>query len=90
MPNAPEYHAGSGFSLLNIYVDRAKQSMEAFEKALALDPHNVDALEGLGIVYASTGQRAQAEGLHERLRQLDGDAAARLSEYIRWGIDWQR
>ena len=90
MPNVPEYHAGSGFSLLNIYVDRAKQSMEAFEKALAIDPDNINAIEGLGIVYASTGQRVQAEELHKRLRQLDRDAAARLSEYIRWGIDWQR
>ena len=90
MPNVPEYHAGSGFSLLNIYVDRAKQSIEAFEKALSLDPDNINAIEGLGIVYASTGQRVQAEKLHKRLRQLDGDAAARLSEYIRWGIDWRR
>ena len=90
MPNVPEYHAGSGFSLLNIYVDRAKQSIEAFEKALSLDPDNINAIEGLGIVYASTGQRVQAEKLHKRLRQLDRDAAARLSEYIRWGIDWRR
>lgn len=90
MPNVPEYHAGSGFSLLNIYVDRAKKSMEAFEKALAIDPNNINALEGLGIVYSSTGQRPRAEDLYKRLRELDRDAAARLAEYIRWGIDWRR
>ncbi len=89
MPDAPEYHAGSGFSLLNIYVDRAKQSMEAFEKALAIDPNNIDALEGLGIVYASTGQRTRAEELYRTLEKIDRNAAARLGEYIRWGIDWR-
>lgn len=89
-PNVPEYHAGAGFSLLNIYVDRAKRSVDSFEKALELDPNNIDALEGLGIVYVSIGKRRQAEEMLARLRQLDTQSAARLSEYIAWGLDWSR
>ncbi len=89
-PTVPEYHAGAGFSLLNIYVDRAKRSIDSFEKALELDPNNIDALEGLGIVYVSIGKRRQAEEMLVHLRQLDAQSAARLSEYLAWGLDWSR
>lgn len=88
VPNVPEYHSGSGYSLLNIYVDRAKRSIAAFEKALEIDPDNVGALEGLGIVYVSIDRKYLANGIYDRLKELDPDAALRLGEYIRYGIEW--
>lgn len=90
VPDAPEYHSGSGYSLLNIYVDRAKRSITSFEKALEIDPDNVGALEGLGIVYVSIGKKHLANAIYNRLNELDRDAALRLGEYIRRGIEWER
>lgn len=89
-PTAPEYHAGAGFSLLNIYIDRAKRSISSFEQALALDPNNANALEGLGIVYVSIGKQQLAQDMYARLRQVDAAAAERLRAYLAWGVDWSR
>lgn len=89
-PTAPEYHAGAGFSLLNIYVDRAKRSIDSFERALDLDPNNSNALEGLGIVYVSIGKQQLAQEMHGRLIGIDKAAADRLRAYLAWGIDWSR
>ncbi|GAB4490384.1 MAG: hypothetical protein OHK006_23160 [Thermodesulfovibrionales bacterium] len=89
-PTAPEYHAGAGFSLLNISIDRAKRSIDAFEQALALDPNNANALEGLGIVYVSIGKQQLAQDMYARLKQVDAAAAERLRAYLAWGVDWSR
>ncbi len=88
-PDVPDYHAGLGFSLLDIYMDRAKSSIEAFQKALDIDPNNVSAIEGLGIVYVSTDRREQAVEMHERLKQLDPEAAERLGQLIESGLEWE-
>lgn len=89
-PTAPEYHAGAGFSLLNIYIDRAKRSIDSFEQALSLDPNNSNALEGLGIVYVSIGKQQLAQELYYRLKNVDTTAAERLRSYLAWGVDWSR
>jgi len=85
----PEFHAGMGHSLLNIYMDRARDSIASFQKALEIDPNNVSALEGLGFVYASIGKKDQAEAIHQQLLQLDPGAAARLNQAIVNGVDWE-
>lgn len=88
-PNMPNYHAGVGVSLLNIYMDRAKESIDAFKKALELDPNNVSALEGLGFVYASIGKKELAVEMYNRLLTLDKDAANRLYQVMTLGVNWE-
>jgi Arc/MetJ-type ribon-helix-helix transcriptional regulator len=87
-PDVPDYHAGVGVSLTNIYLERAKESIDAFAKALKIDPGNTAALEGLGFVYASIGRKDQAMDLYNRLAAKDQNAAARLLLAISNGIDW--
>lgn len=88
LPDVPEFHAGVGHSLLNIYIDRAQRSIAAFKKALALDPNNVSALEGLGIIYVSIDKKHLAREIYDRLQKIDQNAAERLNQFILWGLDW--
>ncbi|UCE79750.1 MAG: hypothetical protein JSV13_03680 [Nitrospiraceae bacterium] len=88
LPEEPDLHAGLGHSLLDMHVDKAMKSITSFKRALEIDPNNVSALEGLGIVYVSIEKKELAKKIHDRLEQLDQDAAARLQEFITWGIDW--
>ncbi|MEW6110161.1 MAG: tetratricopeptide repeat protein [Nitrospirota bacterium] len=87
-PAAPEFHAGIGHSLLSIYIEKAKNSVDAFKKALEIDPNNVSALEGLGIVYVSIDRKHLATEIYKRLVKIDPEAAARLNQFIVWGLDW--
>jgi tetratricopeptide (TPR) repeat protein len=89
-PDVADFHAGEGLSLLNGYMDRVKGSIEAFKKALAIDPHNVGALEGLGFVYTSIGKKDLATEIYYRLAPLDRNAATRLSDAINNGINWEQ
>jgi len=41
----------------------------------------------LGTVYVSIGRKDLAVGIHEELKLLDPDAARRLQDFIRYGID---
>lgn len=88
-PHVPDYHAGVGVSLLNIYMDRAKESIDVFKKALEIDPQNVSALEGLGFVYASIGKKDLAMEMYSRLANLNRDAANRLYQAITQGVNWE-
>ena len=87
-PDVPEFHAGVGYSLLNSYMDKARASIEAFKKALEIDPDNVVALEGLGIVYVSIDRKDLATEIYYRLKELDFEAAERLDNVIKNGLDW--
>ena len=88
-PDVPDYHAGVGISLVNIYMDRAKESIDAFKKALQIDPNNVAALEGLGFVYASMGKKELATELYDRLERIDKAAAQRLYQAITQEGIWE-
>ncbi len=86
-PDVSEYHSGLGYSLLNIYMERAQQAIDAFKKALEIDPDNVDALEGLGTVYVSIDRKDLAEDIYLRLKELDPVSAKRLKDIIDSGIE---
>lgn len=88
-PDVPDYHTGVGVSLIYLYMDRAKESISAFKKALELDSQNVNALEGLGFVYASIGRKDLANDIYNRLAVLDKDAANRLYLTMTQGINWE-
>ncbi|MFW9805092.1 MAG: SPOR domain-containing protein [Candidatus Thorarchaeota archaeon] len=87
-PDVPDFHAGIGYSLLDIYMDKARNSIAAFRKALEIDPDNVSALEGLGIVYVSIDQKDLATDVYNQLKDIDGEAADRLYQIIDSGLQW--
>jgi tetratricopeptide (TPR) repeat protein len=87
-PDVPDFHAGLGYSLLDIYMDKARNSIAAFRKALEIDPENVNALEGLGIVYVSIDQADLATDVYYQLKEIDGEAADRLYQIIETGLEW--
>jgi len=61
---------------------RETEAVAAWEEALLRDPQHAAALEGLGRLYASRGQRRKAKALLERLRPLDDTRAATLHHAI--------
>jgi len=87
-PAVPEYQSNLGYSYLHIQRNSVRQSIHAFNRALTIDPENSDALEGLGTVYVSIGRKDLAVGIHEELKLLDTEAARRLQDLIRFGIDF--
>ncbi len=87
-PDVAEFHTGMGYSLLNSHIDRAKDSIRAFKRALEIEPEDVNALEGLGIVYVSINRTDLAMEIYNRLKELDPEAADRLYSVIINGIDW--
>ena len=87
-PDVPDFHAGLGYSLLDIYMDKARNSIAAFRQALEIDPQNVRALEGLGIVYASIDQKDLATDVYYQLKEIDSEAADRLYQIIETGLEW--
>ncbi len=87
-PAVPAYQSDLGHSLMYVHMDSAKEAVRAFKKALALDPENTDALEGLGTIYVSIGKTDEAQRIAADLERLDPEAAGRLNDALRYGIDW--
>lgn len=86
-PNKPEYQNGIGYSYVYINMNSARQSITTFSKVLSLDPNNVDALEGLGAIYASVGEKQQAYKVYSKLAEKDKNAAKRLYKLISYGVE---
>lgn len=82
-PDRPAFHIG----LANQYreVGRPRDAEDAYGRALALDPNNLEALTALGEVLLEAGRAARAAALAERaLRLAPDDARARaLLEHAR-------
>lgn len=87
-PVVPDYQSNVGYSHMYMHMNSTKSAIDAFNNALSLEPDNADALEGLGTVYVSIGERELAEDVENRLKELDPAAAERLSGLIQNGIDW--
>ncbi len=89
-PDSPEYPTAAGYSLMHMYRKNVEESLKSFENALALDPENSAALEGLAAVYVSVGDVERAQAVAEQLADIDPGAYKRVSELIEYGIDWRR
>ncbi len=89
-PDVPDYHAGAGYSLMNISMKRIRQSIDAFNKALDIDPENPSALEGLGTVYVSINRADRAMEIYHKLKELDPEAADRLYNLIQQGVNIEK
>ncbi|MCP4200834.1 MAG: tetratricopeptide repeat protein, partial [bacterium] len=76
--SSPEMHNSMGRShLRNGEPDRARQE---FQKALALDPSNADALLNLASIHRIEGRVADAEHLVRRALQVDPNSIGALSQ----------
>ena len=87
-PVVPDYQSNVGYSHMHMHMNSTKRAIDSFNNALQLEPDNPDALEGLGTVYVSIGERQLAEEMENRLKDLDPEAAERLSGLIQNGINW--
>jgi TolB-like protein/class 3 adenylate cyclase/tetratricopeptide (TPR) repeat protein len=70
---------------------RATQVHRDAERALAIDPHNLDALAGQYLVVAPFGQFIEADAALDRMRRVPASGDAR--RYIGWGLrhfGWMR
>ena len=52
--------------------DRDQEAVEAFKKAVELDPHAADAYRRLGLAYAATAQKKEAQQSFEKAAELFG------------------
>ncbi|MCK5505966.1 MAG: tetratricopeptide repeat protein [Thermodesulfovibrionia bacterium] len=79
-PDVSDYHNGLGYSLF--FLDRYDEAINAFNRAVILDPGHFDALTGLCIVYAKSGKKEKAMDIYNKLKDLDRENADRLLQII--------
>jgi tetratricopeptide (TPR) repeat protein len=60
-------------ALLQLTISQVQYALPAAERAVQYAPENVDYLETLADLYASTGNRARAIETYQRIRELDPD-----------------
>ena len=59
------------------------EAVEAYRKAVALQPENADAWYNLGVDYAILGERDRIREIYQTLRRLDSSRAERyFNTYI--------
>ncbi len=80
-PEEPTFHRSLAYCLL--FQGDAREAVREFEKALALDPADVDSLAGLGAAYGRLDERESAAEIKDRLQQLDTEAAIKLETLLR-------
>lgn len=61
---------------------RTTDAIQAYEKALRLNPNDAKAWNNLGVAYASTGRRSELAAIYDRLKRLDPTQAERFFNLI--------
>lgn len=79
-PNVSDYHNGLGYSLF--FLKKYDEAIDEFNKSINLDPRHLDALAGLCIVYAETGNKEKALEIYDSLKDLDKETSDRLLKII--------
>jgi tetratricopeptide (TPR) repeat protein len=79
-PSTPGYHNGLGYCYF--YLDDYDKAIESFNKTVSLEPDQVDALAGLGIVYVRKGNKKASLEYYSRLKKLDANSAGKLLKII--------
>jgi tetratricopeptide (TPR) repeat protein len=69
-------HVALGGTLLRL--NRAREALAAFERALKCEPDHVDALTGRAAALLAAGRRAEAAHVQERIRQSPGGGATNV------------
>jgi tetratricopeptide (TPR) repeat protein len=63
-------------------LERYKESIDAFKKAIRLNPQLADAYYGLGLVYLLLGDKDYALEQYKILKNLNTDLANTLLDFI--------
>ena len=59
-----------GVGGMQMRMGHAKEALTAYERALVLDPENLDALSGRAAALLATGRRAEAAGVQQQMASL--------------------
>jgi tetratricopeptide (TPR) repeat protein len=59
-----------GIGGMNMRLNRPKEALAAYERALALEPDNFDALSGRAAALLATGKRSEAAGVQQQMAAL--------------------
>lgn len=62
---------------------KARSAERSFRRALAKDPENLPAINGLGFVLLNTGKTAEAKALFEKYLEIEPDAAGPMNGLAR-------
>jgi tetratricopeptide (TPR) repeat protein len=76
--SSPELHNNLG--LIHLNRGETEQALAEFEKALAIDPRNADALLNIGSLKASQGRTVEAEHFVKRALAVNPNSAAALAQ----------
>jgi tetratricopeptide (TPR) repeat protein len=79
-PSTPDYHNGLGYCYF--YLDEYGKAIESFKQAVSLEPDHIDALAGLGLIFARKGNKEESLNYYNRLKKLDTDSAEKLLKII--------
>jgi tetratricopeptide (TPR) repeat protein len=61
-----------GIGGMNMRLGRPKEALAAYERALALEPDNIDALSGRAASLLAAGRRGEAAGVQQQMTALSG------------------
>jgi tetratricopeptide (TPR) repeat protein len=79
-PDAADYHNALGYSWF--FLKRYDKALDEFEGAFSLEPGHLDALSGLCMVFAETGETEKALELYNKVVYLDEETAEKLLKVI--------
>jgi len=79
-PNVSDYHNGLGYSLF--FLKKYDEAIDEFNKSINLDSGHLDALAGLCIVYAETGNKEKSLEIYDRLKDLDKETSDKILKII--------
>src|SRR6478735_8994382 len=59
-----------GIGGMNMRLNRPKEALAAYERALAIEPDNLDALSGRAAALLASGKRSEAAGVQQQMAAL--------------------
>jgi Flp pilus assembly protein TadD len=82
-PDRADYHNALGYSLL--LMERFDNAVASFHQAVSLDPLYIDAMAGLCIAYARSGNKEKAMAAHNAVKDRDKKISVQLLALIEMG-----
>ena len=79
-PEVSDYHNALAYSLF--FLKRYDGAVDAFNKAINLEPVHVDALTGLCIVYSAKGEKEKAAEIYNKIKDVDKQTSDQLLKII--------
>jgi tetratricopeptide (TPR) repeat protein len=79
-PEVSDYHNALAYSLY--FLKKYDGAVDAFNKAINLEPVHVDALTGLCIVYTAKGEKEKATEIFNKIKDVDRETSDKLLKMI--------